>query len=482
MKDNSYRSILKNTAVFGGTQALQMLILILKSKIIAVYLGPYGMGLNSIFQNTVLTVSQLSNVGIFQSSVRELSLCDEENRASLINAFFGLSIITGLLGMIVLVSVSGLLSFLNFGNLEYCYDFIVLSLAMFFYAISSALMSIMQGTRQVVQIAKSSLLNAILGLTVSFILYYYYGVASITWVIVVSYLMTCFSYFFVGYFKTLNLSVIRNISLNKHIKPLLQLGVILMLSGFVMNLFTLLTNSFISKTGSVDDVGYFQAAFSITNRNILIVTSVLASDFFPRLSNALKGGIPEVKTVVNYQLELMVLITAPIICIVIVFSSVIVKLLLSEEFIVIIPLLRFMALALIFRIIWQVFSYIILANGYKKMYFGVDAILGNGLCFIMNILFYIFWGLKGLGLSFVISSVLVSFLLMFFVWRKCKISISLRVVRVISIQVIFCIMCYSCVVGFINTNNEKIGLIGAFVILVASVFISIIILKKRLCR
>ena len=31
MKDNSYRSILKNTAVFGGTQALQMLILILKS-------------------------------------------------------------------------------------------------------------------------------------------------------------------------------------------------------------------------------------------------------------------------------------------------------------------------------------------------------------------------------------------------------------------------------------------------------------------
>ena len=47
--NNSYSHILKYTSLFGGVQMLNILIGLVRNKLVAVLLGPAGMGLVALF-------------------------------------------------------------------------------------------------------------------------------------------------------------------------------------------------------------------------------------------------------------------------------------------------------------------------------------------------------------------------------------------------------------------------------------------------
>jgi len=71
--NNSYRHILKYMGIFGGVQGLNILMSIVRNKVVAVLLGTAGMGLISLFNATVRLVSDSTNLGLSMSAVRELS-------------------------------------------------------------------------------------------------------------------------------------------------------------------------------------------------------------------------------------------------------------------------------------------------------------------------------------------------------------------------------------------------------------------------
>ncbi len=48
-KDDSYSHILKYTGIFGGVQGLNILMSVVRNKLVAIILGPEGMGLISLF-------------------------------------------------------------------------------------------------------------------------------------------------------------------------------------------------------------------------------------------------------------------------------------------------------------------------------------------------------------------------------------------------------------------------------------------------
>jgi len=56
--ENSYRSILKGTSVFGGVQVFQILINMVRGKFVALFLGPDGMGVSALLTSATSTVQQ----------------------------------------------------------------------------------------------------------------------------------------------------------------------------------------------------------------------------------------------------------------------------------------------------------------------------------------------------------------------------------------------------------------------------------------
>ena len=71
--ENQYRSILKATSIFGGTQVLQILVGLLRSKLVAVLIGTTGMGLNSMYMSSLTMFITIFGLGMNMSVVKDLS-------------------------------------------------------------------------------------------------------------------------------------------------------------------------------------------------------------------------------------------------------------------------------------------------------------------------------------------------------------------------------------------------------------------------
>jgi O-antigen/teichoic acid export membrane protein len=78
-KENSHKTIIKATGIFGFAQAMKMIIGVIGSKCVAVFLGPIGIGTVGLLNNTIAIIGSLTSFGINITSVREVSLANAEN-------------------------------------------------------------------------------------------------------------------------------------------------------------------------------------------------------------------------------------------------------------------------------------------------------------------------------------------------------------------------------------------------------------------
>ena len=295
--------MVKSTAVFGGAQVVQMLIVILRAKFIAVFLGSEGMGINAIFQSTIAVIASFSCFGIFQSAVRDISQAHEKGdvtQLSFISAIFSKLVWTaGVIGLFICVLGAYWLSELSFNNEDFTLYFVLLSVSLLFTALSNGKMVLLQGPRNLNYLAKASIIGAVVSLAVGIPMFYFLGTLGIVLSIISSSLALYLSQLY--YSRKINLVKIDNLKLSQiieHGSPIVKLGIVLMISTVMITLFTYFTNIYISRFGKIEDVGLFQGVSSITNQSIAIVIAVLASDFFPRLSAIYQDRI-KVKTMVN---------------------------------------------------------------------------------------------------------------------------------------------------------------------------------------
>jgi O-antigen/teichoic acid export membrane protein len=425
----TYHSLFKSNLVLGGAQLIQMLITILRSKFIAVFFGSTGMGINAILQSTITTISNLSSFGIFQSAVRDISKAHEssdwEELSRKKKVFEKLVILIGAVGSSICLFFAPFFSKFIFGDNQQTWLFIILSPSIFFMALANGKAVVFQGTRNLNHLVKASLSGAFFSLIICIPLYYFYGKNGIALSIVFGYFLLYLARLY--YSRKIRFVEIKSIVFKDFIeqsKPIIKLGTLLMLSSTLVTFFSYLTIILIGKIGTIEDVGFFQGASSLSTQSIIIVISILASDFFPRLS-AISHNNEKSNQIVNQQIELVTLVIGPIMMLIIGYTPLIVSLILSDDFLPIVPMLRFMAASLLFKGVWLTMSYVILANGDRKGYFIFDVLVANGFSFLLNVLFYIFWGLNGLGISFFIGSLLVSFAL----YLKVRFSYRIKLTR-----------------------------------------------------
>ena len=72
-QQSSYRQIMAATSLFGGVQVFQILIQIIRSKFVAVLLGPAGMGIVGLLTSTLGLISGLTNFGLGTSAVKDIA-------------------------------------------------------------------------------------------------------------------------------------------------------------------------------------------------------------------------------------------------------------------------------------------------------------------------------------------------------------------------------------------------------------------------
>ena len=69
---SSSRGLVRSMLVIGSAQVVNILISIFKMKVLAVLLGPSGIGLLSIYNSLLNMVQQTAGLGMESSGVREI--------------------------------------------------------------------------------------------------------------------------------------------------------------------------------------------------------------------------------------------------------------------------------------------------------------------------------------------------------------------------------------------------------------------------
>ncbi|GAA3607212.1 O-antigen translocase [Flavivirga amylovorans] len=401
----SYRDIMKATSLFGGVQVFNIIISIIRSKIIAVLLGPGGMGIAGLFGSSLGLISSLTNFGLRTSAVRDIASAYEtgdQNRISKVTIIFKRLVwITGLFGTLVALIFSKTLSNFTFGNTEYTVAFMWLSCTLLFNQLANGQGVLLQGTRKLKYLANANMIGSVVGLLVTVPLYYYYGVDGIVPAMI---MISIFSLIVTWYFSRKvtieKIKVTRKETIFES-KGMLKMGFMLSLSGLIGVAASYIVRVYISNTGGIDDVGLYNAGFTIIGTYVGLIFSAMATDYYPRLSGV-AGDNKKATLLINQQAEVGILILAPILTVFLIFINWVIIILYSTKFIEISGMIHWAALGMYFKVASWSIGFILLAKGASTVFFWSE-LIANIYIVIFNILGYKYLGLNGLGVSFLIS-------------------------------------------------------------------------------
>lgn len=480
MEENqsSYRQIFKATSLFGGVQVFNVIISVIKSKFVAMLIGPAGMGIAGLLTSTTQFITSLTNFGLGVSSVKNVAAAastgDEKKVSTIVTVLRRLVWFTGLLGMIVTIILSPVLSRTTFGNSDYTFAFIWISITLFFQQITSGQMVVLQGLRKLQYLAKSNMTGAIIGLCISVPVYYIWRLNGIVPVIIIGSLSSMILSHYFSRKAGIKSVKISNKEVIREGRDMLKMGFILSLNGITVVGVSYLVRIFISHTGGIEQVGLYTAGFAIITTYVGMVFTAMSTDYYPRLS-AVAADNQKATGLINQQAEIAVLILAPILTFFLIFINFIILILYTPKFMAVNEMIHWAALGMYFKAASWSIGFILLAKGDSKRFLW-NELLGNAYILGFNIAGYKFAGLQGLGISFM-SAYFVYFLQVLLL-AKFKYSFAFTKVfyRVAGVQLLLGLSCFATV----RLLKAPWTYILGSVLIAASVAFSIAELEKRI--
>ncbi len=401
---------MKGTAVFGGTQLFTMLANIIKGKFTAVILSTGGMGISSLLNSALVPMQQLFTFSLPTAAVRDIA--NEETprlKSGKVLAFRRTLFILAALGMIIMAASAPLFSVSTFGNDAHTLWFVELSIALLFLILTSGENAVLQSYRQLKSLALCNVVGALCGLLFGIPLYYFYGVDGIAPSIVIMSVVTfLFSLHFTRQLPVVGVSQPWSETWRCS-RDMLLFGGAMMIAAVIGSLSTYFVNTFIRSYGSIDDVGLFQAANTITLQCTSLVFAAMATDYYPHLSSVVDNH-EETCKLVRQQGEIVVLVIASVASLLVCFAPLAVRLLLTSDFDSLVPLLRLIAVSFMGRAFCFPLDYVCLARGDKSFFFWVDGVWTNIKTFALLVSGYYFFGLIGLGYAILLNALIDIFM------------------------------------------------------------------------
>lgn len=436
----SYKQIVKATTIFGGANLFKVLAALLKGKLLALFLGPDGMGINSLFVSSTNVITNVTGLGLNFSAVRNISQAKESGDISkfskTLSVFKKLVMFTALFGFAATILLSPLLSRFTFGSDKYVISFVLLGLMVFFTALSSGYASIIQGVRDIKNYGKQIVVSSLLSLVAIAPLYYFFRMDAIIPALIAGAFIT---YLVVLYYSKESGAIKVNVGRREVIaegREMLKLGIAMMVATSIGALMHYLINTFVTNYGSLSDQGLYQAAISITNQSVGLIFSAMAVDFYPKLA-AVCNDNSKVREMVNQQGEVMVLISAPILAMLVVFSPLAIRVLLSAEFLPSADMVRIFALGMLFKATSYSIGAIAFAKGDKRVFFVLEGLYTNFSMLLFLALGYIVGGLMGLAWSFTIMHAVYLAVIIFVTGKLYEYRLSANYIKIFLIQLFF---------------------------------------------
>ena len=333
-------------------------------KVLAVLLGPAGVGLVGLYQSIMSAASTLAGCGMETSGVRQIASAKaDQAMLSLIRRTLLLgNLLLGGAGMGLLWLAREPVSVLVFSDSTHANQVGWLGAGVLLTLMAASRMAILQGLRRIGDVARVQVLGALAGSLM--------GVASIWWlgqsglhlfVISAPAGSLIFSYLYARRLPRIESGQSMS-ELSSQWRSMLNLGIPVMAATLLTLITQLIVRSIVIKKLGVDASGYFQAAWLISMTYIGFVLGAMATDYLPRLTETIHDH-ERTKNLVNEQTEMALLMAAPVLLGMMITAPLIIEVLYSRSFTPAVEILRWQVIGDVFKIIGWPMGFIVLAMG-----------------------------------------------------------------------------------------------------------------------
>jgi O-antigen/teichoic acid export membrane protein len=410
---NSYGQILKSSALIGGAQIANIAIGIVRTKAMAVLLGPAGFGLFGLYGSVASLTQSIAGMGINSSGVRQIAEAvgsgDRARVAKTAAVLRRTSIVLGSLGAALLVVFSRQISKLTFGNTERAAAVSLLSVVVFFTLVAGGQTALIQGMRRIADLAKINILGAFFGLCASIPLVYLFRQKGVVPSLISVAAMTILTSWWFSRKIDVEATTVSLSAVRQEVSALLKLGSAFMASGLMtIGVAYFVRVTLLHKIG-FEATGLYQSAWTLGGLYVGFVLQAMGADFYPRLT-ASSHNPEESNRLVNEQTLIGLLLAGPGVIATLTFAPLVIALFYSAKFGAAVEILRWICMGVMLQVITWPMGFIIVAKGRSGIFFAAElawTVVALALAWVC----VRYFGLNGAGIAFFGSYVFHGFLL-----------------------------------------------------------------------
>jgi PST family polysaccharide transporter len=399
---SSYGQILKSTAWVGGSSVVNIAIGIVRTKAMAMLLGPAGFGLAGLYMSVASLTQSVAGLGINSSGVRQIAEAagsgDSARMGRTAAVLRRVSLFLGLLGALLMIVFAVPISRVTFGGDQRALAVGLLSLTVFFNLVSAGQGALIQGTRRISDMAKVGVVGALFGTTLTIPLIYFFREDGVVPSLVAVSAMTLLASWWWSRKIQVERPSLSGVEVRQEASALLKLGVAFMASSLLMMASAYVIRIIVMHKAGLEATGHYQAAWTLGGLYVGMILQSMGADFYPRLT-AVANDHPECNRLVNEQARVSMLLAGPGVIATLTFAPLVISLFYDSSFGAAVELLRWICLGIAMRVISWPMGFIIMAKGKQNVIIFCElawTVVHLGLAWICLERF----GLNGAGIAF----------------------------------------------------------------------------------
>ena len=402
--------MLKATSAIAGAKLVTIFISILRTKALAIFLGPGGMGAISLVVSSVELTRVLFAFGLDSATVRKVAEVSTAEDPALLDQAYRIAsrtaLLIGVAACVALLIASPFLSAKLLGTPKNFWWFALAGCSLIVTPLLGTELAFLQGLKKSRDLASCQIIASIAGAILNIAMVAWLGkIGGIATLFPIAIISVVVHHHFLKKYRP-KIETPRPYNQIRESTKLLKLG-----SGFAINGIWLVTsgwlNLFFIKTYYGHDLGILQvglygAAATLANFYIGILVTAMGTEFYPSLIQ-LAHDRAAMNRLVNQQTLLSIGIGVPASLGMIIFSPWILSLLYSHEFVAGGDLMRWMLAGMAIRFAACPLGFTLLAVGSPRL-IALSELATGAVMISTSYLMLQCFGLTGVGMALVLTN------------------------------------------------------------------------------
>lgn len=428
----SYRRILKTSSIIGGSSVINILIGLVRTKVLAVLLGPTGVGLVGLYSSLMATAATVATMGVGTVGTRQIAEAvakdDAHAHAVARRAMFWGTMLLALAGALAVWTLRDVVAVHVLGGAEHAGVVGWLSLGVALSVAGASQGALIQGMRRIGDMARLSVYGSALSTIFGIGVIWHWGSGALwAFILVGPFVSFALGHVYVSRLPKVPTSHATVQEMANHWKMLLRLGVPFMGAGLAGTLVQLWIRVTVNNELGLEEVGHFQAAWAISMQYIGFVLGAMGADYYPRLTAVINDRVTATR-LVNEQTEVALLLSAPVFIAMLGLAPWVINLLYSPAFAPAVEVLRWQILGDVLKVASWPLGFVIVAAGKGKTFFWTQTtsltLMGGMIAVLAPHL-----GLPSAGISYLAAYVYLTPLVYFLAWRNLEFAWTVSVAR-----------------------------------------------------